>query len=367
MKIKRILVSTLFILFITLGFVACKKEVSQELVTDNATEENGMYNKSASNSFGLSTDGNILVFNTISDFDKLSEEPEKMEQGQEEAYFSNLEKVINSLTFPKFKSSKTYLNMTVSGADNNYPSLLLQILNDKGVVQIGSFIYRLDFGSKLVYVIAAKAKLVAYNDLLAGNVTSYVKQFTWDNQVVDIMENRFVKEGMANSKKHVLKMTDAQGVGVVFNGNLLNQTATATLTGKHYSSVLKARYRWSPICWDLYCKLVVKETTTELTVDDEGNISSSSSTNLANVPVRLEWQRSYKIRNRDLHGYQSNVNGGTGKAVGQSYQGGRALSKFILGANAYIKVDNVWCLMNFADATEYVNGTAYQVRINDGF
>jgi hypothetical protein len=111
----------------------------------------------------------------------------------------------------------------------------------------------------------------------------------------------------------------------------------------------------------------MKETTTEITTDSEGNITSHTNTVDANIPVRLSWQRAYKKKNSTAHGYQMCTNSGTGRAVGQSYQGLKALSKFIIGANAEAQINGSWQLMDFGTPSKYVNGTAYQVRINAGY
>ncbi len=367
MKVKKIVVSSLLFSIVGLSILACKKDVFSESV-DPGSKNEIFENRALTNSYGVSTDGKLLIFNTIADFDNLSDAPESMNQKEEEQFFADFSGTVNAITFPKFIQTKKYVGWTLTGQENNYPSLVLKMLNADGAVQVGNYIYRLDFDNQYVYVISTKDKSIAYNDLVNGNISNKsVKQFNWDQEVVDIMENRFVKESQASPRKNFKKITDKKDLDFLLTANYNNQTASATIAGKHYSSVLKARYRWTPICWDLYCKVVMKETTTEITTDNDGNITSHTNTTNANVPVRLSWQRSYKKKNSTIHGYQICSNEGTGYALGQSYQGLKALSRFILGATAEAKVNGEWQLMAFGTPDQYVNGTAYQVRINAGY
>jgi hypothetical protein len=67
------------------------------------------------------------------------------------------------------------------------------------------------------------------------------------------------------------------------------------------------------------------------------------------------------------NGYLPKNNFGTGIATGQSWQGIRACNKYILGANAYAQINGNWVLMTFGIPDANVNGTLYQVRINQGY
>ena len=366
MKIKKIVVSTLLISSLGLGIFACKKEVFANAI-DSESKDAVVTSMNKSLKNGVVTDGQLLIFTSIADFDNLSDAPEFMSQLQEENFFKNFTFNVNSLVYPKFKKTVQYESWISTGIQNNYPSLLLDMLNADGAVQIGKFIYRLDFVNNFAYVISVANKNAAYNDLITGNVLNkMVLKFNWEQEVVDVMENRVIKEDNAPKKVEVANFTDKAGLSILLNGNWQNQTAQVTIAGKHFSSILKARYRTTPIFRDFYCKLLLKETTNQLSADTEGNVSASHEVNLANVLVRLSWQRSYKIKNRALHGYHLGTKAGTGKAVGQSYQGGRSLSKYIMGANAEIFVNGSWQFMNFPKGS-MVNGTAYQVKINRGF
>jgi hypothetical protein len=365
MKIKKIVVSSLLFSFLGLGIVGCNKEVIKK--QNQIENENVGQTKALANSYGICTDGSILIFNTIEDFDRLSSIPQTMTQEQEEEYWQGLINEINNLSFPKFKQTKQYLGWLIKGTQENYPSMLLNFLNKDGAVQLGNNIYRLDFDSELCYVISANDKATAYADLVSGNTgNKSVRMFTWYQEVVDIVENRFVKESAAPTAKRVEKMPMGSELNFLLNANWNNQTADVTIQGKKFAGVLKSRYRWACLFWDFYAKVELKETSSELVVDSQGNISGGGVSN-ANVPVRLLWQRKYKKKNSTEHGFQVCSNGGTGVAIAQSYQGGKALSKYIIGATAQAYVNGVWQVMNFNIPYYNVNGTLYQTGIRYGY
>jgi hypothetical protein len=127
---------------------------------------------------------------------------------------------------------------------------------------------------------------------------------------------------------------------------------------------LKAKYRWTPGGWDLYAKVVVREKTQSLGGNTGGNITYTASWTTANIPLKLEWRRRYKLKCKTDTAFQSINSFGTGTATGQSWHGIRACTKYIVGANAYAQINGNWVLMAFDTPSKNVNGTLYQVRIN---
>ena len=174
-------------------------------------------------------------------------------------------------------------------------------------------------------------------------------------------------ENGANTTEDTKTYTDKIEWAFLLNGNVFQDTANASIQHKKFDGELKAKYRWTPGGWDLYCKVVVREKTQNLSAFINGQIIFSTNWTTANIPVKLEWQRRYKLKCKNDTGYQSVNNFGTGIATGQSWQGIRACNKYILGANAYAQINGNWVLMAFGNPVANVNGTLYQVRINQGY
>jgi hypothetical protein len=196
-------------------------------------------------------------------------------------------------------------------------------------------------------------------------------KYGWDEEVIVMVNagesSEKCSENGGPEKEDPRLFTDKKEWEFLANGNVFQNTADASIYHKKFDCSLKARYRGTPLGWDLYCKVVLREKTQSLTGNSNGDVTFSANWNTANVPVKLVWQRRYKRKCKEDTGFQEVESFGTGTATGQSWQGLRPLNKYVLGASAYAKVNGNWELMVFGPANNNVNGSLYQVMINHGY
>lgn len=279
---------------------------------------------------------------------------------------------LESMNYPKFKTSGIYTTLRTDGLEEEFPTLLFELLSRDGTIQVGEFIYYFDFILRKGYSINVIDDGSSYNDLITKNLSNpKVTLYNWTDEMIVWTNDPAAKlgcsENQAPGREDTKSYTDKIEWTFLLNGNVFQNTANASVNYKKFDGELKAKYRWTPGGWDLYTKVVIREKTQQVTGNSNGQITYTASWATANVPVRLQWQRRYKVKCRVDTGYQQLNNYGTGSAHGQSWAGLRACTKFILGANAYAQIDGNYVLLAFEIPALPVNGTNYQVRINHGY
>lgn len=157
--------------FLIIGLVGCKKQnintypLSNEEITQN---------------FQISSNGRLLKFKSIEDYMLVVNNPTndiKRRFLKEVSTFKHVtyaEKIANS------NGQKT--NNLI---EDEY---LAQILNEDLVVQIGSFLYKVNPESEKVFVIS-DSSISAYNDLIMENISNNnIRQFSTDDYVIYLAE-----------------------------------------------------------------------------------------------------------------------------------------------------------------------------------
>lgn len=357
---KKLIFCGVFIALVGIGFLSCKKE---EILKDKSSEsKEQMILKSNTIYENVSTDGTMLMFSSSESYDSFLSS-----LTTDRDFFDYL----SGLTYLKFKSSNVYTEMQTSEIEE-YPEFLLEILNKDGAIQIGNHIYRMDFLVRKVFVIKATDKSAAYADLVAGNsVNKKVKQYEWSEEVVEKVESGIEEKCSENARPPVEMervFTDKNQWTALLTYNAADTSLMGSLTNKKFTGKLRAKYRWTPLGWDLYCKFEMMQRTISASGNSGGSGTISASWETANVPVKLEWSRRYKVKCRPDTGWMNNItNLGTGVATGQSYKGLRALSKLELGARAYINPGNGFQFCNLALNEYTLNGQVFQARIVHGY
>jgi hypothetical protein len=366
---KKLIYGTLFLALVGIGIVGCKKKIIEPLnQKESKTEQSNLKSLVDSN---ISTDGTLLVFNTLKDYENLWT-PNEENPSQSESDVAQFIDLLPSLNYSKFKTSNNFITMQNAGIIEEFPTLIFELLNKDGAIQVGTHVFYFDFIGRKGYAIKVADKASAYADLIAGNISnSKVQKYNWEDEMIVWANEPEAKIGCsengANTTEDTKTYTDKIEWAFLLNGNVFQNTANASVQYKKFDGELKAKYRWTPGGWDFYSKVVVREKTQNLSGNTGGQITYTASWTTANIPVKLEWQRRYKLKCKNDTGYQSVNNFGTGIATGQSWHGIRACSKYIMGANAYAQINGNWVLMAFGNPVANVNGTLYQVRINQGY
>lgn len=368
---KKFLVKFLLVYF-AIGLVSCSKYNENNIPKDTAIKTTKQVTLKNGTDISISTDGNVLIFNTVEDYENAFQADNNLNDEELRTQQNNIYEIIQNLNFDKFLNSTCYQNLMNSVGEDEYPSFVFKILNKDGIVQIGNFLFKLDFINRKAYSLPKDQKDQKYNELKLGQFDQInIIQYSWDQEVIYEAHGDAYKLGCNENSAPVnddtFPFTDLIEWDFLLNGNIFNGQYNAAITNKKFDGELKAKYRWTPIGWDLYSKVILRQKERTLSGNTAGEISWSSSWSTANIPLKLEWQRRYKLKCKDDTGYQSITNYGTGVAVGQSWQGIRACHKYILGARAYAMINGNWEYLKFNAPSKDVNGTLYQVRINSGY
>lgn len=167
---KKLIFGGLFLALVGIGVGSCKKEKLQQ-----QTEIQNVKNE-----FGVSTDGRMLIFSTVADYEKaiVSENVSKFE-----LLFSTIE----GLKFKNYFSQSEVKSGVVEKMDD----FLGKLLNPEGAIQIEDHIYKVDLDKEKVFVIKSTLKDSDYNDLITGNTSNKnVMEFSTDDDVIHA-----IKEG----------------------------------------------------------------------------------------------------------------------------------------------------------------------------
>lgn len=371
LKMKKLLLFRVLFLSLAVQLVSCSKhlEGSNGEKMNNVTEQVNLKN---GNALSLMTDGNVLIFQSVEDYERAFQADPNLTDEEIRSQQNSIEATIRSLNFDKFTSSTTYSNMVNEGKNEEYPAFVLKVLNKDGIVQIGQFLFKLDFTNQKAYSLPICMKGSKYNDLKFGLCDqTNVKEYSWDEEVVYEAHGDAYKLG-CNEVGQIKPDEDKGNIPDVFewevflNGNI-NGPYNLLISGKRFSGNLVAKYRLSPLGWDLYSKVSLREINGTATASSNGDFSLGLTGSNAQIELKLDWQRRYKLKCKDDTGYNSYSQTGTGVITGQSWQGVRACNKYILGASAKAKVNGNWEYLDFYEPLKNVNGTLYQVRINKGY
>jgi hypothetical protein len=357
---------------LVIGLVSCTKYNEINDLEDTSIKTTKQVTLKNGTDISISTDGNVLIFNTVEDYEKAFQADQNLNSEELLKQQNNIYEVIQNLNFDKFINSTCYQNLINTMGEDEYPSFVFKILNKDGIVQIGSFLFKMDFTNKKAYSLPVEQKNQKYNELKFGQYDQIsIIQYSWDKEVIYEAHGDVYKLGCNENAAPVdddtFPFTDLIEWDFLLNGNLFNGQYNASITNKKFDGKLIAKYRWTPLGWDLYSKVILRQKERTLSGNTAGEISWSSSWSTANVPLKLEWQRRYKLKCKDDTGYYSDTSYGTGVAVGPSWQGIRACHKYIIGARAYALINGNWEYLKFNTPSIDVNGTLYQVRIKSGY
>lgn len=166
---KKLIYGTLFLALVGIGVVGCKKNQVQ----------NGRSNLNFDNEFKVSADGKMLVFETSKNFEDLVT---NISTEKEENFITFAEK----LSYVSL-SKKNELSKSLS--DNEGDNLLNSLLNEDGIVQIGSFLYKIDLENEIVGVLSS-SNISEYSDLVTLNkANKNIRRFTTGDDVIDLAES----------------------------------------------------------------------------------------------------------------------------------------------------------------------------------
>ena len=153
---------------LVVGMTACEKEPSAS---------------SAPAQSQVSTDGNMLIFESIELFEKTVSDLDDKKQ-------EDFLKQISSLTFNNyFSSAPTPLPMGQS-ATQEMDEFLGQLLNEDGVIQIGAYLFKIDLKKEQVFVLPTSYKQTDYKDLVQGNLQNqHLMVYSTGDDVLDLLTN----------------------------------------------------------------------------------------------------------------------------------------------------------------------------------
>lgn len=367
-KMKNQFLTKILILTLFFGLFSCSKlKVNNPL--EKESQNIGLKN---GNSISLSTDGNVLIFNTIDDYERAFQTDSTLSDAEIETHQNAIMTTIRNLNYDKFTSSSTYNDLVNSGKIEDYPNFVLQVLNKDGIVQIGQFLFKLDFLNEKAYSLPICMKNTRYNDLKLGVCDQIdVKEYSWDKEIIYDAHGEDYKlgcgESAATTSKDTLELNNQLEWGVFLNGNIFTGQYLAGISGNVFKGSLKARYRITPLGWDLYSKVILTSKSAGANINTGGDLNLEFSSSTLDIPLKLVWERRYKLKCKTDTGYKTYSKINNGSVTGQSWQGIRACNKYILGASVFAQVNGNWEYLNFNEPTKNVNGTLYQVCINKGY
>jgi len=234
---KRIIYVTSIILFLGIGIVGCKKELSTKVSEEN--EKSFRMKKTTSNLY--SVHNNMLVINSVEDFDDL------IDLANEKLYQQLID-----LDYVAYQ--ETVIDDSLNVIDDAF---LSAVLNKDFVVQIGNYIYRINKPSEKVYALH-KDHYDNYSDLISENIgNSKIFQFSTEDDVFDMLSERKEKnkddgDEKAISRKCCNTQYDARGFETY-----ANFTDTKNIYGKGTNKKYKFKVKLEAGYnnWGIYRKL----------------------------------------------------------------------------------------------------------------
>lgn len=202
---KKLIYGGLFLGFIGITFIGCKKEIvsNSNTQTLNMTKSTSLTNKSID---GYRSDEQMLIFNDANSYEMILTNLMEESKDDNESIETKLIKEFNSLNYTSYTE---YLS--IKGQNENDPiedDLLSAMLNKDLVFQIGNYLYRVNKEREKVFVLPSN-KIVEYQDLVSESKTNpNIRQFSTDDDVIELAESGatgeekgiFCKDRKANKK-----------------------------------------------------------------------------------------------------------------------------------------------------------------------
>jgi hypothetical protein len=155
---------------VVIGTAACKKE-TKDVSQSTIIEQN--------ENFNIHSDGKMLIFESLEAYNKVVDNPT-------EELRSEFKQTISKM---KYTSYAEKLLETKSNDDLIGDDYLASILNDDWIVQIGSYLYRVNKPTESVYVLSA-ANSNEYQDLVNENKANInIRKFSTSDNVIELAES----------------------------------------------------------------------------------------------------------------------------------------------------------------------------------
>lgn len=255
--------------------------------------------------------------------------------------------------------------------DDELPDFLKGILNENKAVQIGDYIYCLNFENALVYVLPSKLKDEYYQDLIMGNLQNKnILTYKFDENVVEMVEAGGPSEPEGKSEpqeknKHELDVSHA-GIELIVDWEekfpnfdidqptLVDGSLTLALTTNVHRTILRARYQRFGIHNTLKIKarngISEFKGSGKVTLEGVGGGLSWSWTG-SPLTYRITWDRRWKrrgrkYRNDDGKWWCNRVTVGSGSFKAQSYRGMTGLSHYTITGHEQVFQGGQWNEMN---------------------
>lgn len=163
---KKVIYVGAFLALVGISIVGCKKEPIQTIGAKNSSEQTLQLKSTAYRS-----DGKLLIFNSVADFDAI------IERAGDDLYSE-----LKALEFKAFAE-------TISSQSENVleDEFLSYVLNEDLAVQIGNYIYKIDKPKQAVFALPV-AESASYSDLIAENTANkYVLAFSTEDNVFELL------------------------------------------------------------------------------------------------------------------------------------------------------------------------------------
>ncbi|MCC5923802.1 MAG: hypothetical protein JJT77_08455 [Crocinitomicaceae bacterium] len=376
---KKMIYGGLFLALVGIGFVGCEKENNHNRI------QNTQYD-------GVTTDGELLIFESSEVFEKLSS------TNDEESNLDELEKFdayAKNIPFPHIKNNGKAEASFLAKIDDQFdeddelPDFIQAILNENRAVQIGEYIYCLDFENALVYVLPSKLRDDYYQDLIKGNIqNNNILVYRFDENVVEMIEAGESSELKGKSEpnqsnNHPQKLSHG-GINLIANWEeqfpdfdvdeptLVQGALTLALTTNVHRTVLRARYQRFGVHNTL--KIKARNGITEYDLNgavDPNQVSAGFgwSWTESSLNYRIIWDRRWKRRGRRYRNdpgtwWCNRVTVGSGSFKAQSYRGMRGLSHYTITGKEQVRQGNQWFDMNFAFGISGCGNGNHQVGVS---
>lgn len=157
---------------------------------------------------GINANGKMLIFESVECFEKSIE-------FQTAENRKNLLNYLSKLKYNKYLTSNNIRNKIGNDSLLVMDDFLGQLLNEDGIVQIGSFIYKVNIQSQQVYVIPSEYS-TEYQDLVNENILNkHIRQYSTNDEVLQLVENDF-QSGKCNNPSASIEIST-----VIESGNAL--------------------------------------------------------------------------------------------------------------------------------------------------